>query len=151
VFERAYAKPHPNLINAHTILGSLARKTGDLDTALSAHEQAVALLDAAAIPTGHSLRVNTLAELGYTLAARRDHLGAARVLGRAEAMMADGNVPPQWAGEVRFGLARALVASRGDRRRARTLATRAREDYASVGAPFAPQVAEIDAWLASSP
>jgi eukaryotic-like serine/threonine-protein kinase len=145
VLERA-GKPTEDLVNAYTLLGTLDREAGDVDAALAAHEHAVSMLDAV-FPPAHPQRINPLIELGHTLAARKQHARAARTLEQAVALLG-ADAPPQWAGEARFALAQALIASGGDRRRARALAGQARADYQKVGAPMAAQVREIDAWLA---
>jgi tetratricopeptide (TPR) repeat protein len=48
----------------------------------------------------------------------------------------------------RFAMARALVASGGDRRRARTLAEFAQDGFATLGAPGKRRAAEVARWLA---
>jgi tetratricopeptide (TPR) repeat protein len=51
------------------------------------------------------------------------------------------------AAPLRFGLARALVASGGDRARARELAGSARAGFAELGAPGERRAAEVAQWL----
>ena len=51
----------------------------------------------------------------------------------------------------RFLLARALWDARRDRRKARELASAARDDYARAGDGFKAQVDEVDRWLARRP
>jgi hypothetical protein len=49
---------------------------------------------------------------------------------------------------ARFALARAIVASRGDRARARSLAEAARAGVAPLGAVGRRRAAEVASWLA---
>jgi serine/threonine protein kinase len=147
LFERFHEEPHEHLVNAHTLLGTIERARGDLDASLAHLERAVALLDQV-FDKRHAQRVNPLMELGHTLSARGEYRRAVEVLENVEALLASPEVPPQWAGEGRFALARALESAGRDRSRARDQAVRARAAYRTLGAPFATQVAEIDAWLA---
>jgi tetratricopeptide (TPR) repeat protein len=50
---------------------------------------------------------------------------------------------------LRFMLARALVATGGDRDRARTLAETARDGFATLGSPGKKRAAEVTRWLAA--
>lgn len=51
--------------------------------------------------------------------------------------------------QLRFALARALIATGGDRDRARTLAEGARDGFATLGDPGAKRAAEVTRWLAT--
>jgi len=57
-------------------------------------------------------------------------------------------VSPQQKGDVSFTLARALVASGRDRKRALDLARRAKELYREQGKGYEDKLGEVDAWLA---
>jgi tetratricopeptide (TPR) repeat protein len=149
VFERAHPGPHEHVVNAHTLIGTIERMRGGLDASLASLERAVALADRVFSP-GHPQRVNPLIELGHTLAARKEHARAVEVLERAEALFGAKEVPPPWVGEGRFALARAQLSAGRDRRGARVQASRARDVYRGLGPQFAPQVAEIDAWLVAA-
>ncbi|HET6284532.1 MAG TPA: serine/threonine-protein kinase [Polyangia bacterium] len=71
-------------------------------------------------------------------------------LERALAIREKSDPAPQRLGETRFALARALLSDGRDRRRARLLATTARDDYARHSAPSTQKkLREIDAWLAA--
>jgi eukaryotic-like serine/threonine-protein kinase len=54
---------------------------------------------------------------------------------------------PAAAARARFAAARALVASRGDRHRARSLAVAARDGFASLGAPGRKRSDDVARWL----
>lgn len=74
---------------------------------------------------------------------------AIAVLERALAIADPGPLDPLDVALLRFGLARALWDSHEDRPRARTLATAARDVFASGGEVAAAGLAEIRGWLGS--
>jgi hypothetical protein len=79
------------------------------------------------------------------------HDDFAAALGYGEQALAslDADTPPAQRAGVEWGLARALVASHGDRQRARRLATEARDRYRSLGPGYASAVASLERWLAA--
>ena len=66
----------------------------------------------------------------------------------ALAQMATGVAPERALAEVRFALARALVANGGARERARMLAQAAREGFGQLGDHAAKRLAAVASWLA---
>ncbi|MCH9682285.1 MAG: hypothetical protein K0V04_12675, partial [Deltaproteobacteria bacterium] len=68
------------------------------------------------------------------------------LLERAETIFADSSLDPLELARARFGLARALVDSGGDRQRAAALAELAREAYVADTVRGPTVVETIDAW-----
>lgn len=60
----------------------------------------------------------------------------------------DRDIEPEAIAELKWTLARALVATRGDRKRAFSLARDARQIFATLGPARAARIKQIDAWLA---
>ena len=60
----------------------------------------------------------------------------------------DKNAPPQQVAHTKSILARAMWETKGDQKRARQLATEARDTWAKLGPGAAPQVKKLDEWLA---
>jgi len=114
----------------------------DVDAGLAILDEARAILDHLQDKRG-ILIATAMAEIevahGRWSSARR----------HAEEMLssADGDADPVNFALAQWCLAQALVETRGDRLRARTLATEARASYAKLGPASAPDVAKIDAWL----
>jgi tetratricopeptide (TPR) repeat protein len=110
-----------------------------LDAAVAAARRQVA--EPLELAAALALRGPVLLDLGRAAAARAD-------LEEALAILQRGPAPPQDHAELEFGLARALDASGGDRRRAVALARRALERLEHADAPDAKREA-IRRWLAT--
>ena len=78
----------------------------------------------------------------------RGYRQAVALLERALAICDAGRIEPSIHAQIRFFLAQALWESRKDRKRARALATRAREVLAKAGKGSAHELAEVEDWLA---
>jgi eukaryotic-like serine/threonine-protein kinase len=88
-----------------------------------------------------------LTTLGNIRVATGDSTSAVSYFERALRIRKSMDSDPTLGAETRFGLARALWESGGDRARALSLARSAREAYAPSNRPR--QLAEVDAWLAA--
>lgn len=126
-------------------LGDTVRVRHRRQAALAGYQQALALREKAARPE-HPDLVVALVGLGrgqVALGAPREALAP---LERALKLSATPRILPETSADLRFGLARALWETNGDRERARRLATEAREAYARVGRT--KDVRAVAAWLA---
>ena len=77
------------------------------------------------------------------------HRDAVDPFTRAVKIYDDAELSPEAEGQARFGLARALWRSGGDRERARGLAKAALADYRKAGEHAAKRVVKVEEWLAS--
>ncbi len=142
--EHALGAMHPEVALVHVDLARLAEREGDHLAAEREFAAAIAVEETALGPT-HPNLVRALLGLGRAHAALGRHADAIVPLERALAIATASEVSAELRAEARFALAKALHDGKGDRKRARELATEAR---ASHGAgPDAKAVAEIDAWL----
>ena len=119
-------------------LGRIERNAGDLDAAERHYREALRIYEAER--PDHPLVAKAAQGLGETLIDRRP-AEAVTLLERAVAILEDG--PPADRAEVRFALARALLAA-GDPDRARAAAISARASYEAGTTRDA-----IDEWLAA--
>jgi len=89
--------------------------------------------------------------LGAMLVVADHHDDFAAALGYGEQALAslDADTPPAQRAGVEWGLAKALIATHGDRQRARRLATAARDRYRTLGPSHASAVASLERWLAA--
>ena len=143
LLERTLGAGHPDVAEAILDRGKLRRAQGDVAAALTDDQTALARSEELLGPS-HPQVAGCLAELARLhLAGGREAEGLA-ALERAVVIFGEfaGDQPGESA--ARFELARALVASDGERARAEAAA--ARRGYAEIG--FAARVAEVDAWLA---
>jgi hypothetical protein len=150
LFQGAYGPKSPASVHALTELAGTHRRLGDHAGALTLDSDALAIAEAAFGLTHPE--VNTpLLGLG------EDHLGlgrphdALKFLERALAAQEAKADPMEARAEVRFALARALVAAGRDRPRAIALAKEAQGLFAESLRPLDPRVVAIDAWLARQP
>ncbi len=139
-------RDNPDLVNAHTMYGTLLRYSGKKAESLPFMERAVKLSDKL-YPAKHPQKVNPLIELGHSLSALNKHERARAALTRAVDLTRAPNVPPPWTAEAKFALAKALQALRRNPARQRSLASEARAVYKKLGRGFAQYVKKIDAWL----
>ena len=115
------------------------RAKGAHDAAMRRYAQALALYEKAGEASRGEL-ARALTGLGVVHTALGEYDAAQRALERA--------LEPELA-ETRFALARALWPDRAHRRRARDLATLARDGYRETGDRRGAQLAEVEAWLAT--
>jgi len=145
--EGALGKDHPDVAMTLLNIGLLRRAQGRLAEARASFEAAIAR----GTPAWGEDSIN----LGYPLHAlgslslQEGKLGeATELLERALRIRTSQPVDPSNVAETRFALARTLWLSKRDRRRARELAERARDDYASIGERGAEERANVEDWLA---
>jgi tetratricopeptide (TPR) repeat protein len=153
-YERALAMYRNHLGSDHVLV---ARVTGNLADALASmgeaeqaratYDEALRLREAAEGTGSPALCYPLLGRAALTL--RRAPDDAIADLERCVELRegAADRVPPMELAYARFELAKALVAGRRDRARARELAGRARDEFLTGGEVGAQNVAEIDAWL----
>lgn len=95
----------------------------------------------------HPHTAEDLGGLGFALLVADRPREALPPLERASRIGERAQVDPATLAKIRFGLARALWDTGGDRRRAIALARTSRDALASSGGRQAPDVREIEAWL----
>jgi tetratricopeptide (TPR) repeat protein len=146
IWEKALGKDHPSLSAALDGLGAAMLARGDARGALAQFERATRLLEAAEGPD-HPDLADGLTGFGLASLSLGDPRHALLALERAEKIHLASPGDPLDTARTEFGLARALVATGGDRVRAQALAAKARAAYASNDAAK-KEVSAIDAWLA---
>ena len=142
-FEVAYGPRHPALIQISTMLASIERSQGQLESSQQRLQDIVTLCEEV-LPPDHLARVNPLIELGKTQLAAGDEEGSAASGRRALSLLVGHDVPPAQLAEARFVVARAL-GPRSDE--SQTLANEALSSYEALGPGYAKEAAEIRAWL----
>jgi tetratricopeptide (TPR) repeat protein len=144
--ERALALAQAGLKPGHELLGAIRVDLGDLASARQQPERALALYRAAlqndehgsAGPARSSARVGgALVELGR----------AADAIAPLEAAVGAAALSAAEAASARWYLAQALLATGGDRARARSLAEEARAGFAAAGGMGAADEARVAKWL----
>ncbi|HEY2743354.1 MAG TPA: serine/threonine-protein kinase [Polyangia bacterium] len=144
--ESTMGAAHPLCARLTGWVGESERRLGKLAEAQATLERAVAG-DEKSLGGKHPQLVQPLLALGHVALARGNAAAALAPLERALAIL--GKEPGEGlsAPDVRFALAQALWAT-GDRARAVTLATQAREAYGVAGTPGKRPFGEASAWLA---
>ena len=147
IYEKAFGPDHPGVAAAINNLGDIALESGRYDEAVPHYE-------ARARDLARDLRApapHTAAALGHWGVARlrQGRPEAARVvLEKAVAAFATGDGGGEQEATARFDLAKAIVATKGDRAAAVADAEQARATLAKAGGGQMLSVADIDAWLA---
>ncbi len=153
IYEDVLDADHPERAPLLLHLGVLANRRGDHRAALAACRGARVVDDKTILP-GDAARVPAMACEGLALLGAGDEAGAVAVLEPAVALLAPGtpgltDVEPRTQAAARFGLARALTATRGRSARARALDL-ARTARAGLTEASADRAA-IDGWLRANP
>jgi tetratricopeptide (TPR) repeat protein len=149
-FERAVALARQHAGKDSPVLGILLMNFGqvkaddDLDAGLEMIQTARDILERA-----HDKRAAHAAAALLVVANRHKRFVDAARFGEQALTSCNADTSPATRAIIEWNLARALVATRGDRARARVLAGSARRRYLQLGAGEASNVAEIDRWLAS--
>ncbi len=150
IYEKAHGPEHPYLVQPLCALGEAALgqrhfkiARTHLERALQISETTYGASDLAVLPA--------LDALGRLALAERQPAAALAPLERAAKIVSAVPTLPDRRARIHFALARALVDSRGDRTRAAALARDARDDYATAGERFTPELAEVTTWLAAHP
>jgi eukaryotic-like serine/threonine-protein kinase len=119
------------------------RAAGQLDAAIASGRHALAIQEKAYGPTSSRL-FDALSALGRTLLAAKQPHEASGLLDRA--LAAPGGDPSSLP-EVELAAARAAWGARPDHQKAVALGRKARDDYDKLGARWAPERGEVEAWL----
>ena len=149
-FERAVALARRHEGSDSATLGILLLNYGqvkaedDLDAGLEMIKTARANLE-----RHHDRRASQAAVALLVIADRHERFSDAVIYGEQALASFDADTTPSQRAVIEWGLARALVATGGDRVRARRLAGEARARYAQLGAGYASNVAALDRWLAA--
>jgi len=147
VMEAAVGESHRDVGIVLINVGALAFTTGDHEGARAHYERALAILEQA-VGVDHPTYAQTLANLAEVRLALHDERTALAELERALATFTAIDGVQEGELEARFTLAKAIVATGGDRARARAEAQTAGTGWRKVGAGKAESVAAVDAWLA---
>ncbi|WAS90919.1 serine/threonine-protein kinase [Nannocystis punicea] len=147
VQEKALGPRHPHVAHTMSGLAVVHEMTGAYAEARALYERALAVREAA-LGSGHPAVAADLTGLASVYLTERRPQEALPLLERALTIIDayDGIQPRE--PEARFALARALVATHGDRARALAEARKAREGLREAGANATEQTAEIERWLA---
>jgi serine/threonine-protein kinase len=145
---RAALRPdHPDIGNSEANLGELLRLAKRWDEALPLLGHALAIFEKQG--KDHFAVSYPLTSIGRVLIDRGQPAAAVEPLERAAKVREKTDEDPAELGDVHFALAQALDASgpAQDRPRARTLATRALEEYRKAGKAHEDDAREVSAWL----
>lgn len=146
--EKALGGDHPTVASSLNNLATSLEVAGELTAARELYERALAIREQTLAPD-HPEIANNLSNLAGVLLAQQRPDDALPLLERAVAIM-DATAGVQLTEfAAHFGLARALVASGGDRRRALSAARTARDGLRQAGARGAADLAAVDKWLAT--
>lgn len=129
-----------------TSLGTILSKSGEARSATAALEEAVEITATLDSSDGRSRLASALTALGKHWLRRGRPARARPVLERADAIDRPGAFDRGHVANTRFSLARALLESRGDRRRAVALARGARDTWAELGG-WDEQLEQAERWL----
>jgi tetratricopeptide (TPR) repeat protein/tRNA A-37 threonylcarbamoyl transferase component Bud32 len=145
LWQRSFADDSLRIAEARSNLGEALAQAGR-DGEAAVHLQAALEAMTSQLPDGHQDLAYPLLGLAQLEQRRGDATAAVAHAERAVAIReAHGNDPPELA-RARWLLARALL-DLDERDRARSVAVRARDGFASLGPAFAADVAAIDAWM----
>ena len=146
IFEKAFGDAHPGVAAALNNLGDVALESGRYDDAAPLYERANAIWSASYGPN-HPHAATALAHWG-TARLRQGRPAEARpLLERAVEAFAALEGEDEHEASARFDLAKALVATAGDRDQALALAEHARATIERLGGGQMLHVDEIDAWI----
>lgn len=146
--EKVFGPDNARVSISLTNLARTILEQDDPKGALVIYQRAVQV-DEQTLKEGHADRAYALVGLGKTYLASGDATHALPVLERALALRESNHVSPRLLAEARFALARGLWIVGQDRKRALTLATQARDDYAPLGPAFEVDRRDVHAWLES--
>ncbi|MBK6920075.1 MAG: serine/threonine protein kinase [Deltaproteobacteria bacterium] len=154
IFEKTLPADHPSIAMALSNLGQVHYLLRDYAAAKRAHERALAIKEVS-LGKDHPDVAFALNGLGEASHALGDHRAAIEHLSRAVALRSGDNVAPTLRAYSEWALAKALYDAPPrdgrDRTRARTLATRARDTFATAGQGFERDRDSLDAWLREHP
>jgi tetratricopeptide (TPR) repeat protein len=142
---KALGPDHPDVAEILTNLGDLLCVQGKYEQALVHLRRAVAIQEKALGPE-HPDLANSLTDIGRAEVGLHQPVSALVVLERALALRQKSLDKPDDLADTRFVLARALWDAGRDRGRAHTLATQARDAYATR-AEHKNELAEVNRWL----
>jgi tetratricopeptide (TPR) repeat protein/tRNA A-37 threonylcarbamoyl transferase component Bud32 len=148
--EQTLGTEHPDIgVTIHNI-GAVLADQGKPEAARSQYERALAIEERALGPS-HPDLADSLVSMAEIALEMHDHEAAREHAERALSILESSETSPEVLAEARLALAQALGPDRSQRVRARTLAQRARDDYAALREPEPETLAEIDTWLAEHP
>jgi tetratricopeptide (TPR) repeat protein len=145
--QAAVGDAHPDVAIVLHNLGNLELATGDHAAARASFGRALAIHEKAG-RSNHPTYAQSLAGLAEVDLAANDGATAKGELERAVVIFGASEGTQEGELPARFALAKAIVATGGDRARALAEARAARDGYRSVGAGQAEAAAAVDAWLA---
>jgi tetratricopeptide (TPR) repeat protein len=148
LWERGYGAEHPDLAHPLAGLAHALSEQQRFDEARPHLERAIAL-QRKAHGEDHPFVISLTADLGELELAAGNVATSVDLLERAAARLDADRVGRRELGVIRFGLAQALWSHGRERRRARSLADLAREDFEADGARSRHDLGEVLGWLAA--
>jgi tetratricopeptide (TPR) repeat protein len=148
LLQQAFGPKHPRGAFSLHNMGAVFLDQGRYQTALEYHRRALAIWEDT-LGHEHPYVAYALTGIGQALLGLGEN--AVAPLERALTLRMSQSAQPAELAETRFALARALAASRGDPKRARTLAQQARATYAVAGSRSKKELDEVDTWLQKNP
>jgi tetratricopeptide (TPR) repeat protein len=149
IYEAAFGDAHPGVAAALNNLADVALESGRYDDAAAMYERANGIWTASYGPE-HPHAATALAHWGAARLRQGRPADARPLLERAVAAFEAVDGADEQEATARFDLAKALVATQGDRAQAVALAEQARDTVARLGTGQMLHVEEIDAWLSET-
>jgi tetratricopeptide (TPR) repeat protein/predicted Ser/Thr protein kinase len=146
--EKALGPEHPEVATSLHNIAYIDQKQHDHAQALMHLERALTIQSAALGPD-HPDVGTTLSSIGGVYEETGELRRAAAAYEKALAIRERAAAGPLQLARTRFGLARVLWAS--DPARSRALALAARDEYRSLGEPWAESLSAVEAWLEAHP
>jgi tetratricopeptide (TPR) repeat protein/predicted Ser/Thr protein kinase len=134
---------HPDVALSYGVLGDIQVDLNRLDDALESARRQLAITEKTDGPDS-PLLAPPLTMMGRVLRAKGDSRAALPYLERAAKLGEGRGGEPEKLASTRFDLAKAILATHGDRQRAWRLAGQARATYASLDGDFTEAIREID-------
>jgi len=146
LLERQFGPRHSNVGDIVDSLGELERARGNPANARARYTEALAIVEAA-LGSNHPNLAHSLGGIARSYLDEKRPADALPFAERAYAITTASPVEPSVSAEIELALARALVATGGDAKRAHTLAEAAAAKYAVLGPGWASPAAEVKTWL----
>ncbi len=146
LMEAGLGHDHPRLGTFHLTLAEVHMRRGDYTAALEHSQRAQAIREKALGPDHFDLG-QSLFHIADAYLSLDQPRRALPVLERALALREGSRAYPRMLASIRFGLARALVLTGGDKERARRLAALAQAGLSAEGSDARVQLYEVGSWL----
>ena len=145
--ERAFGPDHPAVASSLSALGSVFLKKGEFNKALEYFQKALSIWETA-LGTAHPILAWPLSSIGNVYLEQGKPRQALVPLERVVKSICEEKTCDSYPhGSALFGLARALVTTGQDKKRALKLAKEAWVLFGNAPKKFKKQIEQVDAWM----